>query len=94
MELLSGRCIKMAAAAEVTVETFSQQGPVLNKKLIFFTGTGVSVNDFVTVTPLTTVQGCYFVASDGTIPTFTFATNVITFIDLKALVYQGIIWGV
>jgi hypothetical protein len=81
-------------ATEVTTKTLNTQGPVVDRKIVFVTCTPVNVADYCTVTSLTTVQGAYFVASDGTIPTFTKATNVITFIDAKNLVYQGFVWGV
>jgi len=81
-------------AAEATSESILQvDAPQGGKKALFFVqGTTAAGNDFITMTPLTTVLGAVMTATDGTIGVFTFATNVIT-ITSAAKTYSGLVWG-
>jgi hypothetical protein len=81
-------------AAELSPETFESQSPLLAKKLVFITGTAAINDDFVTVTKLTTVQGCYLQAADGTVGLCTYAGNKITITNAGVLAWSGFAWGV
>jgi hypothetical protein len=82
------------AAAEMESETFESQSPLLAKKLVFINATSTENSDFITVTKLTTVQGCYLQAADGTIGLCTYSTNKIVVTNGGVLVWSGFAWGV
>lgn len=82
------------AAAELSTETISASTPFMTKKFYFFTGTGAADNDYVTFPGLTTVEGCYCSASDGTVGLVTLATNVATITNSSTKVWSGFVWGV
>lgn len=81
-------------AGECTAEVFSSQSPLFNKKIVFIEAQAAVNSDFVTVSKLTTVQGSYLQASDGTIALSTHATNVITITNAGVLLWKGFCWGV
>ena len=83
------------AVAEFTAEVFNSQTPLLNKKLIFISAQAAVNSDFITVTKLTTVQGCYLqCVADGTVAICTIATNVITVTNAGNRLWSGFCWGV
>ena len=81
------------AAAEIAGATITQLTPNCGKKLMFIQGTTAANNDFITVTGLTKVEGCVLRATDGTLGTMTFATNVITITNGSTLTWSGLAWG-
>jgi hypothetical protein len=83
-------------AAELGTKTIAAQGPLVQQKMFFITGTAATgVADFCTCTGLTTVHGAYFQGADGTVPVLSMATNVVTFgTGATAQVYHGFVWGV
>lgn len=83
----------MVAAAEMGTEVFQVQGPVIDKKLLFFHGVGTTNSDFFTITALTAIEGAYVHATDGTLGTFTFATNVLTVTNAAGKTWYGLAWG-
>lgn len=81
--------------AEVTVKTIQLQEPRINSVwLAYVKGTSAVNSDTLTVTPFTTVIGAYLIASDGTVGTMTFATNVITITNGGTKVWSGLVWGI
>ena len=82
--------------AEVTSKTVIGIAPLGNpglwRTVVFVQGTSANVNDTLTVTGLTTVQGAYLVSSAGVAGVLTFATNVIT-ITSAAATWSGLAWG-
>lgn len=84
--------------AECTSETIMDLGPNFPKatnqrRLLFVRGTMAAQNDVITVTPLTTVEGASLIATDGTVMTMTFATNVVTLTNAAAKTCTGLVWG-
>lgn len=81
-------------SAEMSSKTINVQGPAIAQKVSFITGTAAHDTDFFTVTGITTIKGCYMVATDGTVGQCTFTTNVITMINGGTLVWNGFVWGI
>jgi hypothetical protein len=78
------------ATSKTTIQLDMASG---NTKHVFFVqGTTAGANDFITMGPLTTVLGAAMTATDGTLATCTYATNVIT-ITSAAKTYSGLVWG-
>jgi len=82
------------AAGEMTAEVFNSQGPLFNKKVVFIDAQAAVNSDYITVSKLTTVQGSYLQATDGTIALSTHATNVITVTNAANKLWSGFCWGV
>lgn len=83
------------AAGECTAEVFKSQSPLFNKKIVFIDAQAAVNSDFITVTKLTTVQGCYLQCiADGTVGACTMATNVITVTNAGNKLWTGFCWGV
>jgi hypothetical protein len=80
--------------AEVTSGVWKQAFPNSGLKIVYLKGTGVTNSDYFTVDPLASVKGAYLIASDGTVGTCTFATNVVTVTNAEALTFTGFAWGV
>lgn len=83
--------------AEATTEVFMELAPNLPKatnqrRLVFVRGITAGANDIITITDLTTVEGAFLIATDGTVGTMTYATNVIT-VTSAAKTYTGLVWG-
>ena len=85
-------------AAEMTTEVFQVQGPVVDKKWCFFTGQAAVNSDFVTFTAagsgVTTIEGFYAMATDGTIATGSWVGLKLTITNAAAKLWHGFIWGV
>lgn len=80
--------------AEFTAKTIQLQEPrVASTWLVFVKGASGVNSDTFTVTGLTTVVGAFLIASDGTVGTMTFATNVITVTNAGAKTWSGLAWG-
>ena len=82
------------AAGEFSDETFQSQSPLIAKKIVFIVGTAAIDTDFITVTKLTTVEGCFLQAADGTLGVCTIVGNKITVTNAGALDWNGFCWGV
>jgi len=80
--------------AEVTVETFKQAFPNAGEKIMYVIATAANNSDYITVTGLSVVKGAYIIASDGTVGTCTFATNIVTVTNGGTKTWSGIVWGV
>lgn len=80
-------------AAEMTSESFNSQTPLLNKKIVFISAQAAVNSDFITVSKLTSVEGSYLQAADGTVAVSTHATNVITVTNASNLLWKGFAWG-
>lgn len=83
--------------AEATTETFMELAPNLpratnQRRLVFVRGTTAAGNDVITLTDLTTVEGAFLIATDGTVGTMTYGTNIIT-VTSAAKTYTGLAWG-
>lgn len=82
--------------AEFTVKTITELAPNLpggQTKLVYVKGTSAVNSDTFTVSDLATVVGAFLIASDGTVGTMTFATNVITVTNGGTKVWSGLAWG-
>ncbi len=86
----------MAEVSSKTVIGISPLGnPGLWKTVVWVQGTTAATGDILTVTGLTTVQGCYLAQATGTVPTsISLSGNVITINNAGgALTYSGLAWG-
>ncbi len=82
--------------SEFTVKTIQELAPNLagvQVRLVYVKGTCAVNSDTFTVSDLTTVVGAFLIASDGTVATMTFATNVITVTNGGTKVWSGLAWG-
>ena len=79
--------------AEFSAESIKNVSPQVGKKLVFVQGTAAINSDFITVPELSIVEGAFVVATNGTVGTCTFATNVITVTNAGALTWSGLAWG-
>ena len=66
----------------------------LYKTVLFIQGVCATNSDTITVTGLTTVNGAFLIATDGTVGAMTFATNVITVTNGSTKTWSGLCWGV
>lgn len=83
--------------SEFTVKLFSEVGPNLpgtQVRLVAIQGVSAVNSDTFTVSNLTTVRGAFLIATDGTVGTMTFATNVITVTNGGTKTWNGLAWGV
>jgi hypothetical protein len=78
---------------EFTSQTITQILPAAGKKLVFIQGVAAQNDDTLTVDKLALVEGCYLRATDGTLGTATWATNVITITNGSTLTWSGFAWG-
>lgn len=84
----------MAEVSNKTVNGVAPLGnPGLWTNLLFVKGTSAVNSDTLTVTGLTTVVGAFLIASDGTVGTMTFASNIITITNGGTKVWSGLAWG-
>jgi hypothetical protein len=85
-------------AAEMTLKSatrITDPNLALNGlKYYHIQGKGATNSDYFTVGQLTTVKGCSLMATDGTVGTVTFSTNVITVTNASTLYWGGLVWGV
>lgn len=80
--------------SEFTLKIIQQQEPRVGSTwLMFIKGTCAVNSDTFTVSGLTTVVGAFLIASDGTVGTMTFSTNVITVTNGSTKVWSGLAWG-
>lgn len=73
------------------VSTFPTGGSPV--QLLYVKGTSAVNSDTFTVSGITTVVGAFLIASDGTVGTMTFSTNVITVTNGSTKVWSGLAWG-
>ncbi len=82
--------------SEFTVKTIQTIVPSLGNtpvQLLYVKGTSAVNSDTLTVAGLTTVIGAFLIASDGTVATMTFSTNVITVTNGGTKIWSGLAWG-
>jgi hypothetical protein len=80
-------------ATEMTSESIKQAIPNSGKKVIFIQGISATNSDYITVTGLSVVEGAYVIATDGTVGTCTFATNIVTVTNGSTKTWSGLAWG-
>lgn len=84
----------MAEVSNKTVQGVSPLGAAGSwSNLLFIKGTTAANSDTLTVTGFTTVTGAFLIATDGTVATMTFATNVITITNGSTKTWSGLVWG-
>lgn len=84
--------------AEVTtaskvIKELAPNLPGAQTRLVAVEGTTAANGDTLTVNSLTTVRGAFLIATDGTVGTMTFATNVITITNGGTKTWTGLAWG-
>ncbi len=80
--------------SEFTVKTTQEIGTVVNSvKLLYVKGTSAVNSDTFTCSPIASVVGAFLIASDGTVGTMTFSTNIITVTNGGTKVWSGLAWG-
>lgn len=87
----------MTTTVECTLETFKQMLPNPGKKIIFVKFTTTNATDYVTITPLTTIQGFRITdTTNATVLAGTFSGNVLTLSNgaTGTKIWSGIVWGV
>lgn len=83
-------------AAEMTSKTFWEAPQLFGTKFVHIVATGAASNDYITVTPLTIVQGVVSnYATDGTAGTHTITgtTNVVTHTNCSTKTWHLLVCG-
>jgi len=80
-------------ATEMTSKTVTQLTPNCGKKLMFVQGTSTENDDWIVVAGLSTIEGAYLRATNGTLGTATWTSNLLTITNGGVLVWSGFVWG-
>lgn len=74
-------------------ETFINEIPALGKKIVYVKATSATNSDYITVTGLSSIDGCALMATDGTVGTVTFSTNILVVTNGSTKTWSGLVWG-